>query len=163
MLKTGECFTLRGHSDWVNAVQLWDSNAHTGCSSTPTPTLDMASDASQPNAGKMLFSASDDGTIRLWDLALRSCVRIFKGHVGQVQSLKLLTLDEESDDEDDEVKERKRREEEERQREIERARAIQASSLDVGGPMKIRTGYVPKREYFPAASIGNPSLIDPFL
>ena len=56
------------------------------------------------------------------------------------------TVMEESDDEDEEVKERKRREEEERQREIERAKAIQASSLDVGGPMKIRTDYVPKRE-----------------
>ncbi|KAI0781153.1 Pre-mRNA splicing factor PRP21 like protein-domain-containing protein [Trametes elegans] len=53
------------------------------------------------------------------------------------------TAMEESDDEDDEVKERKRREEEERQREIERARAIQASA-EVGGPMKIRTDYVPK-------------------
>ncbi|KAH9946294.1 Pre-mRNA splicing factor PRP21 like protein-domain-containing protein [Epithele typhae] len=51
---------------------------------------------------------------------------------------------EESDDEDDEVKERRRRDEEERQKEIERARAIQASSLDAGGPMKIRTDYVPK-------------------
>ena len=56
------------------------------------------------------------------------------------------TVMEESDDEDEEAKERKRREEEERQREIERAKAIQASSLDVGGPMKIRTDYVPKRE-----------------
>ena len=73
------------------------------------------------------------------------------------------TVMEESDDEDDEVKERKRREEEERQREIERARAIQASSLDVGGPMKIRTGYVPKRKCFLAVSIGHPSLIDPFI
>ncbi|KAI0708966.1 Pre-mRNA splicing factor PRP21 like protein-domain-containing protein [Earliella scabrosa] len=54
------------------------------------------------------------------------------------------TVMEESDDEDDETKERKRKEEEERQREIERAKAIQASSLDVGGPMKIRTDYVPK-------------------
>ena len=55
---------------------------------------------------------------------------------------------EESDDEDDEAKERRRRDEEERQKEIERARAIQASSLDVGGPMKIRTDYVPKCECF---------------
>ncbi len=55
------------------------------------------------------------------------------------------TVMEESDDEDDEVKERRRKDEEERQKEIERARAIQASSLDVGGPMKIRTDYVPKR------------------
>ncbi|KAI0747909.1 Pre-mRNA splicing factor PRP21 like protein-domain-containing protein [Daedaleopsis nitida] len=54
------------------------------------------------------------------------------------------TVMEESDDEDDEAKERKRREDDERQREIERARAVQASSLDVGGPMKIRTDYVPK-------------------
>ncbi|KAH9830924.1 WD40 repeat-like protein, partial [Rhodofomes roseus] len=100
-LKTGECFTLRGHSDWVNAVQLWDVNETSGCSSAAPSMLDVnATDAPQPNAGKMLFSASDDGTIRLWDLALRSCVRIFKGHVGQVQSLKLLTLDEDSDDED---------------------------------------------------------------
>ena len=55
------------------------------------------------------------------------------------------TAMEQSDDEDDEAKERKRREEEERQREIERAKAIQASS-EVGGPMKIRTDYVPKRK-----------------
>jgi splicing factor 3A subunit 1 len=53
---------------------------------------------------------------------------------------------EESDDEDKEVQERKKREEEERQRELERARAIQASSLEAGGPMKIRTDYVPKRK-----------------
>ncbi|KZT66705.1 WD40 repeat-like protein [Daedalea quercina L-15889] len=102
-LKTGECFTLRGHSDWVNAVQLWDLNAPGGCSSTPPSVPEVISfdtTSSQPNAGKMLFSASDDGTIRLWDLALRSCVRVFRGHVGQVQSLKLLTLDEESDHED---------------------------------------------------------------
>jgi len=103
-LKTGECFTLRGHLDWVNAVQLWDLNAPSGCSAAPPSVADVpAADplSSQPNAGKMLFSASDDGTIRLWDLALRSCVRIFKGHVGQVQSLKLLTVDEESDEEDE--------------------------------------------------------------
>lgn len=53
---------------------------------------------------------------------------------------------EQSDDEDDTARERKKREEEERQRELERARAIQASSLEAGGPMKIRTDYVPKRE-----------------
>ncbi|KAJ3556642.1 hypothetical protein NM688_g1909 [Phlebia brevispora] len=51
---------------------------------------------------------------------------------------------EQSDDEDKEVQERKKREDEERQRELERARAIQASSLEAGGPMKIRTDYVPK-------------------
>ena len=53
---------------------------------------------------------------------------------------------EESDDEDREIQDRRKREEEERQRELERARAIQASSLEAGGPMKIRTDYVPKCE-----------------
>lgn len=49
---------------------------------------------------------------------------------------------EESDDEG-ETEERKRREEEQRLREIERAKAMQASS-NTAGPMKIRTDYVPK-------------------
>ena len=55
---------------------------------------------------------------------------------------------EESDDEDQDAAERKKREEEERAKEIERARAIQASSMDAGAPMKIRTGYVPNCKYF---------------
>ncbi|KAJ2930092.1 hypothetical protein H1R20_g7037, partial [Candolleomyces eurysporus] len=47
----------------------------------------------------MLFSASDDGTIKLWDLTTRSCVRVFTGHVGQVQSMRLL-VEEECDESD---------------------------------------------------------------
>ncbi len=46
--------------------------------------------------------------------------------------------------EDDHIGRRIREEEE---RELQRARAVQASSLDAG-PMKIRTDYVPKREHF---------------
>ncbi|KAH9171495.1 Pre-mRNA splicing factor PRP21 like protein-domain-containing protein [Lactarius sanguifluus] len=50
---------------------------------------------------------------------------------------------EESDDEDAES-ERKRKEEEEKRKEVERAKVVQASSLEAGAPMKIRTDYVPK-------------------
>ncbi|KAI0933689.1 hypothetical protein AcW1_005452 [Taiwanofungus camphoratus] len=113
--KTGECFTLRGHSDWVNAVQLWDSSGNSEkSSSSPNANLfdsalaeygTSSSTGSAPNVdhGKMLFSASDDGTIRLWDLSLRTCVRFFKGHVGQVQSLKLLVVDEDCDEPNTEI------------------------------------------------------------
>lgn len=55
--------------------------------------------ANEIDAGKMLFSASDDGTIKLWDLTLRTCVRTMTGHMGQVQSMKLLTAGDCSDDE----------------------------------------------------------------
>ncbi|KAI9056838.1 WD40 repeat-like protein [Trametes sanguinea] len=77
--RTGECFTLRGHCDWVNAVQLWDSNGtSSGCGGSAPAALESssASSSSAPHIdpGKMLFSASDDGTIRLWDLSLRTCV-----------------------------------------------------------------------------------------
>jgi F-box/WD-40 domain protein MET30 len=105
--RNGGKFTLRGHSDWVNCVQLWDSNsgtttpsqtpvrAQSGASPSTIANLDWTPEEHQSttspdiNRGKMLFSASDDGTIRLWDLSLRTCVRIFSGHVGQVQTLKL--------------------------------------------------------------------------
>lgn len=86
--RTGEAFTLRGHRDWVNSVRLWEpeepANAQLACASSGEPRICQ---------GKLLFSASDDGSIRLWDLARRTCVRQFMGHVGQVQSLKLLEVD----------------------------------------------------------------------
>ncbi|KAI9276721.1 quinon protein alcohol dehydrogenase-like superfamily [Phascolomyces articulosus] len=56
----GECCTLMGHTEWVNSVRI----------------------CSQDN---LLVSGSDDSTIRLWDLQTRSCVKVFNGHVGQVQ------------------------------------------------------------------------------
>jgi F-box/WD-40 domain protein MET30 len=43
--------------------------------------------------GAMLFSASDDGTIKLWNLATETCIRTFEGHKAQVQSLRVLMVD----------------------------------------------------------------------
>ncbi|KAI7894305.1 quinon protein alcohol dehydrogenase-like superfamily [Mucor mucedo] len=56
----GECCTLTGHTEWVNSVRFCQDDT-------------------------MLISCSDDSTIRLWDLQKRACVRVFNGHVGQVQ------------------------------------------------------------------------------
>jgi F-box/WD-40 domain protein MET30 len=106
-LRTGGAFTLRGHSDWVNAVQLWDSNPSSRSPSASMSLFDVSGSASPSgcssvdiDAGKMLFSASDDGTIKLWDLTLRTCVRTMTGHVGQVQSMKLLPASECSDEDE---------------------------------------------------------------
>ncbi|KAF9264908.1 WD40 repeat-like protein [Marasmius fiardii PR-910] len=92
-LRTGHAFTLRGHRDWVNSVQLWDSNSGTAPVTSSASACD-APGSPQMDPGKMLFSASDDGSIKLWDLTLRTCVRNFVGHVAQVQSMKLLLADE---------------------------------------------------------------------
>ncbi|EPQ28149.1 uncharacterized protein PFL1_04476 [Pseudozyma flocculosa PF-1] len=104
--RTGECYTLRGHHDWVNAVTLWTGPAakrrlerrrEAAGASKPGGRSARAGggDDDDPEAaGTFLFSASDDGTIRLWDLGLRECLLTFDGHVGQVQSLKLVMMDE---------------------------------------------------------------------
>lgn len=56
------CYALKGHTDWVNSVRI-DSDS------------------------RMVFSASDDQTVRMWDLDTRACVRVFEGHVGHVQQV----------------------------------------------------------------------------
>ncbi|ODV77626.1 SCF complex F-box protein MET30 [Suhomyces tanzawaensis NRRL Y-17324] len=61
------CYTLRGHTDWVNCVKIHP-------------------------ASNTVFSASDDTTIRMWDLQSNQCLRVFggmdnNGHLGQVQSV----------------------------------------------------------------------------
>ncbi|KAK9326430.1 quinon protein alcohol dehydrogenase-like superfamily [Lipomyces orientalis] len=90
-------FTLRGHTDWVNAVNIHSPSG-------------------------ILFSASDDTTVRMWDLDTHECLRIFsgagmsgvdndQGHFGQVQCvLPIVLRDEDEDDnelaeDDDDVNE----------------------------------------------------------
>jgi len=63
------CFTLHGHTDWVN-------------------------DAFLHSPSRTIFSASDDATVRMWDLDSGKCLRVFQGpdgHVGQVQCVVPLT------------------------------------------------------------------------
>lgn len=65
--------TLRGHTDWVNAVRI-----------DPT--------------SRTLFSASDDSTIRLWDLDTKRVIRTFRDHSAGVQQVVLLPREFECDE-----------------------------------------------------------------
>jgi F-box/WD-40 domain protein MET30 len=68
-------FALNGHTDWVNAVKV-------------------------DSASRTIFSASDDCTVRLWDLDTKQCIKVFEGHVGQVQQVLPLPIDYEPDFDD---------------------------------------------------------------
>ncbi|KAF4556017.1 WD domain-containing protein 4 [Elsinoe fawcettii] len=68
-------FLLRGHTDWVNAVKI-------------------------DSASRTLVSASDDCTVRLWDLDTKQCIKVFEGHVGQVQQCLFLPHEFDLDDAD---------------------------------------------------------------
>ena len=73
---TKQTFCLRGHTDWVNHVRL-DTESRT------------------------VFSASDDLTVKLWDLDTKQCIKTYKGHVGQVQQVLLMPADFEPDEIED--------------------------------------------------------------
>ncbi|KAI1185470.1 quinon protein alcohol dehydrogenase-like superfamily [Nemania serpens] len=60
--KTQQSYSLRGHTDWVNQVR-----------------LDVTS--------RTLLSASDDCTVKMWDLDSRTCIKTYDGHIGQVQQV----------------------------------------------------------------------------
>lgn len=71
--------TLRGHNDWVNSVKI-------------------------DTASRTIFTASDDCSVKLWDLDTKKCIHTFEGHVGQVQSVLPLPAEfeaEEDQDQDD--------------------------------------------------------------
>ncbi|AET39404.1 ubiquitin-binding SDF ubiquitin ligase complex subunit MET30 Ecym_4343 [Eremothecium cymbalariae DBVPG len=61
------CYTLRGHTKWINCVKLHPKSF-------------------------TCFSGSDDTTIRMWDIRTNTCIKIFRGHVGQVQKVIPLNL-----------------------------------------------------------------------
>ena len=63
-LGTGKCYTLTGHTDWVNKVQL-----------IPGGTSPLG----------RVISCSDDMTVRIWDVGTRSCINTLTGHVGPIQ------------------------------------------------------------------------------
>jgi F-box/WD-40 domain protein MET30 len=70
--------TLRGHSDWVNCVRI-------------------------DTASRTVFTASDDCTVKLWDLDTKRCIKLFEGHVGQVQQVLPMPPEFEVEDEEPEV------------------------------------------------------------
>ncbi|KAF2732350.1 WD40 repeat-like protein [Polyplosphaeria fusca] len=72
---TFQRFSLRGHGDWVNCVK-----------------IDLPS--------RTLLSASDDCTVKLWDLDTHLCLKTFEGHVGQVQQVLPLPAEFEIDEDD---------------------------------------------------------------
>ncbi|ROT40806.1 sulfur controller 2 [Sodiomyces alkalinus F11] len=68
-----ETFCLRGHDDWVNHVRL------------------------DPES-QVIFSVSDDCTIKMWDLENKVCIRTLEGHMGQVQQVLLMPEEFEPDE-----------------------------------------------------------------
>ena len=69
-------FCLRGHTDWINSVKV-------------------------DSASRTLFTASDDCTIKLWDLDTKKCLRTYEGHVGHVQQIVTLPPEFDADEEPD--------------------------------------------------------------
>ncbi|KAF7563951.1 hypothetical protein G7046_g131 [Stylonectria norvegica] len=70
---TKQTFCLRGHTDWVNHVRI-------------------------DSPSRVVVSASDDLSVKIWDLDSKQCIKTFLGHVGQVQQVLLMPADFEPDE-----------------------------------------------------------------
>lgn len=99
-IATGDCYALRGHQGWVNSVLLWDGKSSPSEQSLQDTSFAASAQSSRADSKSFLFSASDDGTIKLWDLQQRACIKTFIGHTGHVQSLKLLIVEKDHDEEE---------------------------------------------------------------
>lgn len=75
--KDRSVFTLRGHTDWVNSVKI-------------------------DSASRTIFTASDDCTVKIWDLDTKKCIHTYEGHVGQVQQVLPLPAEFEAEEAEDE-------------------------------------------------------------
>lgn len=73
-MKNRSVGTLRGHTNWVNSVRI-------------------------DRVSRTVFTASDDFTVKLWDLDTKQCIRTFEGHVGHVQQVVLLPRDFDAEEE----------------------------------------------------------------
>lgn len=102
-IATGDCYALRGHQGWVNSVLLWDGKSSPLEQSVQDTSLSISAQPSATDSKSFLFSASDDGTIKLWDLHQRACIKTFVGHTGHVQSMKLLIVEKEPHEADEEM------------------------------------------------------------
>ncbi|KAJ9106309.1 hypothetical protein QFC21_001454 [Naganishia friedmannii] len=102
-IATGDCYALRGHQGWVNSVLLWDGKGSPSEQSVQDASPSTSAQPSGADSKSFLFSASDDGTIKLWDLQQRACIKTFVGHTGHVQSLKLLIVEKEHEEDDNEI------------------------------------------------------------
>jgi F-box/WD-40 domain protein MET30 len=101
-IATGDCHALRGHQGWVNSVLLWDGKSSPLEQSVQDTSLSISAQPPAADSKSFLFSASDDGTIKLWDLHQRACIKTFVGHTGHVQSMKLLIVEKEPQEADEE-------------------------------------------------------------
>lgn len=98
----GVVVCLRGHNEWVNSVVLWSPPSEDDLrkpTKTVKPFLSKGfKKSNEPDLPpeqqplRLLFSAGDDGQIRVWDLRTNNCVRVLESHVAQVQSISVGTI-----------------------------------------------------------------------